>query len=72
MLNKEQSFNVSIDELKQKLLDFFGHDREMLNDWMNTPLPAFEGSHPASLLESDEGRVRINEILGRMKFGETA
>jgi uncharacterized protein (DUF2384 family) len=74
MLNKEQSSNTKIyvAELKQKLLDFFGHDREMLNDWMNTPLPILEGACPSSLVESDEGRARINKMLGNMKFGETA
>jgi uncharacterized protein (DUF2384 family) len=74
MSNKEQSrnTNISIAKLKQKLLDFFVHDSEMLNDWMNTPLPILEGACPASLLENDEGRGRINKILGHMKFGETA
>ncbi len=66
------SENVSMEELNSLLEEFFGGDRELIEQWITTNIPILGGHQPNQLFNSSEGRSRIIQILGEMKYGETA
>jgi uncharacterized protein (DUF2384 family) len=60
------------DELVFELREFFANDEQLMNEWINTPLPILEGYRPFELFDSVEGREKLVHILGLMKHGDTA
>lgn len=62
---------VTVEQLNTELLDFFG-ERSLLEEWMVTPLPILEQRQPIELCQTNEGRIRILQIIGEMKHGEMA
>jgi putative toxin-antitoxin system antitoxin component (TIGR02293 family) len=55
-------------ELVQKALDVIGSP-ERVTRWMQTPLGALRGRTPYSLLGSEEGRKKVDTVLGRIEHG---
>jgi uncharacterized protein (DUF2384 family) len=51
----------------QHAAGIIGVDR--IAKWMNTPLPALKGRTPFSLLDTEEGREKIEEVLGKIDYG---
>lgn len=62
---------VTVEQLDRELLDFFG-EQTLLEEWMVTPLPILEQRQPTELCQTNEGRIRILQIIGEMKHGEMA
>jgi len=44
-------------------------DHEAACDWLSTPNPALSGHSPLSLLATDAGASRVDDVLTRLEFG---
>lgn len=44
-------------------------DDEAAGDWLSTPNPALSGHSPLSLLATDAGARRVDDVLTRLEFG---
>ena len=44
-------------------------DGEAAGDWLSTPNPALSGHSPLSLLATDAGARRLDDVLTRLEFG---
>lgn len=60
---------VSLTTLWAELKEFFGGDMEMLNSWLDEPVPALEGT-PRSLMSTFAGRRAIETYLDRVRYGD--
>lgn len=68
-----ENFNeISEEVVDSQLRNFFDNDDEMINEWINTPLPILYGQMPSELFASAEGRKKVVYILGLMTNGDTA
>ncbi|QCZ94374.1 MbcA/ParS/Xre antitoxin family protein [Salinimonas iocasae] len=63
---------ISKEKLKSEIDAFFGSERELRDKWLNTPLPILVGERPLDYFSTEERRTRLHEVIGEMKFGETA
>lgn len=54
------------------LMSFFGHDKHLLCDWLDSDLSAFEGMKPRAMLQTNFGRGLLLEAIEAMKYGEVA
>lgn len=50
--------------------NFFDHNTDDVNEWLSTPLPAFEGASPESLMGTTTGRMAVSACLNRMRYGD--
>jgi putative toxin-antitoxin system antitoxin component (TIGR02293 family) len=41
-------------------------------EWLDTPVPALDGRHPATFMDTAEGRGLVSELLARMQTGAYA
>lgn len=64
--------NADIAQVRTELLEFFGNDRSMADNWLHTPLPALDGEAPFALMSSQQGRARLRGILDAMRCGDLA
>jgi len=58
--------------LWKELNTFFDNDDEMVSEWINARLPAFEGETPKSLMKSQYGRRVVRDVLDTMRYGDFA
>ncbi|MEG3764956.1 MbcA/ParS/Xre antitoxin family protein [Alteromonas sp. 14N.309.X.WAT.G.H12] len=58
--------------LWEDLRALFDNDDELIHEWIQAPLPAFEGGCAMDIMGSSFGRKRIREVLEEMKYGEFA
>lgn len=63
---------ISEENLMSEIDTFFEDERELREEWLNTPLPILAGERPIDYFSSEERRARLKEVIGEMKFGETA
>lgn len=63
---------ISEENLMSEIDTFFEDERELRDEWLNTQLPILEGERPLDYFSTEERRTRLKEIIGEMKFGETA
>jgi len=55
-------------DLLLKALQIAGSTQK-LAEWMQTPVPALDGAMPYALMQSEEGRKRVEAVLGRIEHG---
>jgi len=55
-------------DLIQRALTIIGSP-DRLAQWMRTPITAFQGRAPYSLLDSEDGRRQVETVLGRIEHG---
>lgn len=63
---------VSLEAVEQELDSFFDGDKELCQEWLNTPIPRLNGKLPSQLLSSNAGRTQVLQVLGEMKYGDMA
>ncbi len=63
---------ISKENLMSEIDDFFEGEPQLRNEWLKTPLPILVGERPIDYFSTEERRYRLHEIIGEMKFGETA
>ena len=63
---------ITSDRLAIELREFFENDEQLMNEWINTPLPILEGQKPSELFGNVEGREKLMHVVGLMKHGDTA
>ncbi|GAB2912838.1 MbcA/ParS/Xre antitoxin family protein [Rheinheimera gaetbuli] len=59
-------------QLEHELNVFFNNDKALLDEWLDTPIPRFDGQRPRSLLLTEEKRRELLQVLQEMKFGDMA
>lgn len=59
-------------ELKNfwNILNDFFQDEKLLDDWINTNIPALGGLKPIELIKNKNGRKKIIYCIEIMKFGD--
>ncbi|OZB41963.1 MAG: hypothetical protein B7X50_05765 [Alishewanella sp. 34-51-39] len=50
---------------------FFNNDLDLMNEWLDAPIPRLDGQCPRTLL-LEEKRSELFTVLQEMKFGEIA
>ena len=55
-----------------ELCSVFEDDSELLDEWLNTPIPALSGAAPIELLTTIVGRQSLRQTLLAMRYGEFA
>ena len=55
-------------ELLQHALRVAGSPQR-LAQWMQTPIPALNGRTPYAMMQSEEGRKQVEDVLGRIEHG---
>lgn len=63
---------ISKENLMSEIDTFFEDELELRDEWLNTSLPILAGERPLDYFSTDERRARLKEVIGEMKFGETA
>ena len=60
--------NLSVTWLE--VSNFFDQNKDDVNEWLSTPLPALEGATPESLMGTTTGRMAVSACLNRMRYGD--
>lgn len=64
--------NCSEFQLEHELKMFFNNDNAQLDEWLDTPIPRFDGQSPRTFIFTEEKRRELLTVLQEMKFGEMA
>lgn len=62
-----KSVVLTKESIIEKALDTFGNS-EKAQIWMMSPNRGIQGKRPDELLDSAEGRKRLQSVLGRMEY----
>lgn len=60
--------NAAIDPIINCATEVIG-DREEALRWLRTPVRELDFATPTSLLATEEGQLRVNDLLGQMEHG---
>ena len=70
-LSRVQSEDISdLTATWVEMRNVFMGDRELLNEWLMTPLPSLNGRAPKELLQTLAGRKVLREQLNRLCYGD--
>ena len=64
--------NVTVEKLQRELIEMFGSDEKIMNEWLDSPIPALDGERPQNLFDTPARRHRLYLVLQSMKYGEPA
>lgn len=67
----QKNQNCSKLQLEEELTVFFNNDIDLMNEWLDAPIPRLDGQCPRMLL-LEEKRSELFTVLQEMKFGEIA
>lgn len=67
----QKNQNCSKLQLEEELTVFFNNDIDLMNEWLDAPIPRLDGQCPRTLL-LEEKRSELFTVLQEMKFGEIA
>jgi uncharacterized protein (DUF2384 family) len=51
---------------------FFGGDAELIDEWLDSPVPALGGARPKELVVTNTGRATLRQCLDAMAHGDMA
>ncbi|MEO9144596.1 MAG: antitoxin Xre/MbcA/ParS toxin-binding domain-containing protein [Ginsengibacter sp.] len=77
LINKkrEQKFGMVLSEKIVSLADVYSYgfevfgDKDLFNQWMQSPNRAIGGESPYSLIDNQYGREEIKNLIGRIAYG---
>jgi putative toxin-antitoxin system antitoxin component (TIGR02293 family) len=58
----------AVDQVIDRATDVIGNREEAMR-WLGTPVRGLDFATPISVLTTEEGAERVNDILGRMEHG---
>ncbi|MFA1575115.1 MbcA/ParS/Xre antitoxin family protein [Vibrio cyclitrophicus] len=56
--------------IKARLLQLFGGDRQMAEEWLTTPKVVFNHETPLDILNTPQGGYKILEVISRIEHGD--
>lgn len=70
-LTKPQTDEINdLTLLWSELREFFEDDRDLMDEWLNTTVPALSGARPRDLLSTFTGRQAVRAALDAMRCGD--
>ncbi|TKB46489.1 DUF2384 domain-containing protein [Ferrimonas sediminicola] len=70
-LSRVQSERISdLTAFWAEMNGIFMHDDLVLDEWLNSKLPALGGLSPMQMMETLPGRKALREILNRLQYGD--
>lgn len=56
--------------LEDALKDLFDGDKQLMDRWLETPVPVLEGKSPKTLLGTHGGREALSVYIQKLKRGD--
>ncbi|CDU08789.1 MbcA/ParS/Xre antitoxin family protein [Vibrio coralliirubri] len=56
--------------IRVRLLQLFGGDRQMAEDWLTTPKVVFNNDTPLNVLDTPHGYYKVLDIISRIDLGD--
>lgn len=58
------------EKLQYELNVVFDHNSNLINEWLDTPIPRLNGGSPRSWLEADFKQEELFKVIQEMKSGD--
>lgn len=56
--------------IRARLLQLFGGDRQMAEEWLTIPKAVFNNETPLNVLDTPQGHHKVLEIINRIELGD--
>ena len=68
--SQTEELNGLTEQWQEVLFGLFKGDRELMGKWLDTPVPALDGSTPRSLLSTFAGRRVLEGYIQNIRYGD--